>query len=224
MTTRTVLDSELQSIRDDLLRMSSLVDQAIDRAVKAVVERDATLAQQIIDEDKVLNEMRYKVENDTVHAIATQQPMAGDLRALVASLTIAINLERMGDHAEGISKMLVTDDVDAMGELVIDLPRMAETCREMLREAMDAFLERDAKKARKVAEKDHDLDSMYKQMFSDLIDKMLNQEMQVSRGTYQLWAAHNLERVGDRVTNICERVEFSATGEMLDLNPSQTEE
>jgi phosphate transport system protein len=170
MTTRSVLENKLEEIRDDLLRLGSLVDQAIDRSVRALHERDAALAQQIIDEDKALNDLRYKVERDCVHVFATQQPMASDLRSLIAAMNIAIDLERMGDHAEGAAKTLVNEGVDAVGDLVVDLPRMAEMCREMLRLSMDALYEKDVSKARQAARMDDELDLMYKQMFGDLID------------------------------------------------------
>lgn len=219
MTTRSVLETKLDGIRDDLLRLSSLVDQAIERAVRALETRDVGLAQQVIDEDKVLNEMRHKVEGDYVGIVATQQPMARDLRALVASFSIAINLERMGDHAEGICKTLVQEGSDSVGDLVVDLPQMADAAREMLRLAMDAYCEGDVAKARDAARMDDDLDLMYKQMFSELIDKMVAGDLPVSRGTYQVWSAHNLERIGDRTTNICERIEFAITGDVHDLNP-----
>lgn len=219
MTTRSVFDDKLQQIRDDMLRLGSLVDQAIDWATTALVERDASLAQRIIDADKELNNLRYKIEDDCVHVLATQQPMASDLRMLVAALNVAMNLERMGDHAEGMAKMLVQEGADAVGELVIDLPRMADMGRRMLRLAMDALVEGDVEKANEAARMDDDLDVMYKQMFGDLINQMVNDELPASRGTYQLWAAHNMERIGDRVTNICERVEFATTGRMHDMNP-----
>jgi len=219
MTTRSVLDKELEDIRGDLLRLSSLVEQAIDRAVKALEERDVSLAQQIIDQDEKLNELRRKIEDDCVHVLATQQPMAGDLRIIVAALSIAMNLERMGDHAEGISKALVTDDADAVGDLSIDLAHMSRMAREMLSLAMDAHVEDDVEKAHAAAAKDDDLDTLYRRSFSDLIDRMVEGDLSISRGTYQLWAAHNLERIGDRVTNICERIEFASTGSIHDLNP-----
>jgi phosphate transport system protein len=219
MSTRSVLEKEMTQIRDNLLRLASLVDQAIDRATRALQEHDASLAQLIIDEDKNLNQLRYQVENDCLHVFATQQPLASDLRAIVAAVNIVVDLERMGDHAEGMSKALVREDANAVGELVIDLPRMSESCREMLRLAMDAFLKGDVDKAKEVALMDDELDHMYNQIFSDLIDQMLTGGLPVSRGTYQLWAAHNLERIGDRVTNICERVEFASTGYMQDMNP-----
>jgi phosphate transport system protein len=219
MTTRTVLENQLEEIRDDLLRMGSLVDQAIDRAVTALQERDVSLAQQVVDDDEVLNGLRYKVESDCVHVFATQQPMASDLRQLIAAMNIAIDLERMGDHAEGTAKTLVTEGADAVGDLTIDLPRMAEMCRQMLRLAMDALLEENVEKARQAARIDDELDHLYKQTFSDLIDRMVGGKLLVSRGTYLLWGAHNMERIGDRVTNICERVEFATTGNLRDLNP-----
>jgi phosphate transport system protein len=214
-----MLDKELEDIRNDLLRLSSMVEQAIDRAVRALEERDASLAQQIIDQDMKLNELRRKIEDDCVHVLATQQPMAGDLRMLVAALSVAMNLERMGDHAEGISTALVTDDADAVGELTIDLAQMSRMAREMLSLAMDAHVEANVEKANAAAAMDDDLDTLYKRSFSNLIDRMIEGDLPVSRGTYQLWAAHNLERIGDRVTNICERVVFAATGDSRDMNP-----
>ena len=219
MSTRSILETRLIQIRDDLLRMGSLVDQAIDRAVQALGERDVVLAQQVVDDDIHINSLRYTVEEGCLHVFATQQPMARDLRALIAAMNIAIELERMGDHAEGMAKTLVTEGVDAVGSMVVDLPRMAEITRTMLRLSMEAYQEEDVSKAQQAASLDDDLDQLYKQVFSALINNMAQDDLAVSRGTYLLWSAHNLERIGDRVTNICERVQFASTGIMHNLNP-----
>ena len=222
MTTRSVLERSLGEIRDDLVQLGSLVDRAIERAIEALRQRDTALAQQIIDDDTQLNQLRYKIEADCLHIFATQQPMAGDLRGLIAAINIATELERMGDHAEGMSKMLLTDGSDAVGEFVVDLPNMAELCRDMIRSAMGAFLEGDVERARETAAIDDKLDAIYRQMFDDLIALMVRGDIIVTQGMYLLWAAHNLERIGDRVTNICERVEFASTGIMHDMNPQHT--
>lgn len=219
MTTRSVLDSQLVEIRDNLLRMGSLVDTAIDRAIRALEERDESLAQQIIADDKHLNHLRYEVENECLRVFATQQPMARDLRALIAAINLSVELERMGDHAEGIAKALAREGSDAVGDFVIDLPGMAQKTRAMLRLAMEAYQEQNVHKAREAAQMDDDLDKMYRSMFDTLIGAMRTGELKVSRGTYLMWGAHNLERIGDRITNICERVEFASTGSMEDLNP-----
>ena len=221
MSTRSILEGQLNDIRTALLQLGTLVEHAISQAVTALQTRDAGLAQQIIDDDRILNDLRDKVEDECLHVFATQQPMARDLRALVAAITIATELERMGDHAEGMSKMLVHDGVDAVGELVIDLPHMADVCRQMVRAAMEAFHEEDVDKARQTAAMDDTLDGIYKKMFDDIIDHMARGDLTVGQGTYLLWAAHNLERIGDRVTNICERVEFASTGTLRNLNPPQ---
>lgn len=215
---RSALDRELSEIRDHLMRMESLVDTAIERAVRAFTERDVALARQVIQEDMAINDLRFQIEEECLALIATQQPAAGDLRAIIAMMNILVDLERMGDHAAGIAKMVLRMSGEARLKPLSDLPRMAAVCREMLRQSFDAFLARDPELARQAAQRDDEIDQFYQQIFRIVLSYMLEDPKMITQATYMLWAAHNLERIGDRVTNISERVIFMTTGQMKELN------
>lgn len=210
-STRSTLDSELMSIRDIIVRMGSLVDQAIERANRAFSTNDTPLAQQVIDEDQAINDLRYKAEQDILSTMALQAPLAHDLRVLLASLIIANELERMGDYAEGIARTVMRYE-EGLDDAPAEIGEMADYVRQMVRGAMDAFVEENVEKAQQTAQMDDRMDSLYRQMFKGLVGQMGSRAMSVERGTYLLWTGHNLERIGDRVTNICERVVFARTG------------
>lgn len=215
---RSTLDQETQAINDDLLRMHRMVDQAIARSLDCLKRRDQTLARQVIDEDEVINRMRFKIEEACLALIATQQPAAGDLRAVIAMMHMVVEIERMADHATGIAKTVIMMGDEPLLKPLIDIPRMAELAREMLRESLEAYAERDAAKARRIAERDDEMDALYKAVFDELVEIMSRTPDSASRATYLLWCAHNLERIADRVTNIAERVVFVTTGDMKELN------
>jgi len=215
---RSTLDRELNEINDDLLRMHKLVDQAIVRSVDSLKRRDLATAQQVIDEDIQINDLRYKIEEDCLALIATQQPAASDLRSIIAAMHMVVEMERMGDHATGIAKTVIRMGQEPLLKPLVDIPRMSELAREMLRQSLAAYAERDAAKARAVAELDDQLDGLYKAVFSELVEIMSRTPDSAARATYLLWCAHNLERIGDRVTNIAERVVFITTGDMRELN------
>jgi len=199
--------------------MVSLVDQAIDRSVLALRDRDHTLAQKVIDGDAELNRLRYEVEEACLAILATQQPAAGDLRAILAVETIAVELERMGDHAEGIAKIVLRMGDEPPVTPLVEIPRMADLCRQMLKQSVDTFIARDAEAARRVGETDDSIDALYRELFDRLVAVMGRDPSAVERGTYLLWIAHNLERIGDRITNIVERVIFMATGQIGMIYP-----
>lgn len=215
---RRTLDRDLRALQDDLLRLGSLVDTAIDRALQALAARDAGLARQIATDDARVNELRFQIEEACLALIATQQPAAGDLRAIVAAMNIVGDLERMADHAAGIAKTVLRMGDDPLLKPLIDLPRMAAECRTLLRRALDAYLARDADLARAVAAQDDTIDGLYNQIFRELLSFMVEDPRTTTRALYLLFAAHNLERIGDRVVNIAERVIFMASGEMKELN------
>ena len=215
---RSALDREIGEINDDLLRLHKLVDQAIVRSVDSLKRRDPVLAQQVIDEDVEINELRFKIEESCLALIATQQPAAGDLRSIIAAMHMVVEMERMGDHATGIAKTVIKMGDEPLLQPLIDIPRMAELAREMLRQSLIAYNERDAAKARAVAKMDDEMDGLYKAVFSELVEIMSRTPDSASRATYLLWCAHNLERIADRVTNIAERVVFITTGDMRELN------
>lgn len=215
---RGTLDRELARLRDELLRLGSLVDSAIERALRALQTRDLTLARQVIQDDQAINDLRYKIEEDCLALIATQQPTAVDLRTTVAILNIIIDLERMADHATGIAQIVIRMGTEPLLKPLIDIPRMAQIDREMLRRSLDAFIARDPDLAREVAQRDDEVDHLYNQIFRELLTFMLEDPKTITRATYLLWIAHNLERIGDRVTNISERVVFMTTGIVRELN------
>jgi phosphate transport system protein len=216
---RKSLDEGLNTLQNELLRMVSLVDQAIDRSMLALRDRDHTLAQKVIDGDAELNRLRYEVEEACLAILATQQPAAGDLRAILAVETIAVELERMGDHAEGIAKIVLRMGDEPPVTPLVEIPRMADLCRQMLKQSVDTFIARDAEAARRVGETDDSLDALYRELFDRLVAVMGRDPSTVERGTYLLWIAHNQERIGDRITNIVERVIFMATGQMGMIYP-----
>ena len=215
---RTTLDREASAINDDLLRMQKLVDQSIARSVDSLKHRDQTVAQQVIDEDVAVNDLRFEIEEACLSLIATQQPAASDLRSVIAAMHMVVEMERMADHATGIAKTVIMMGDEPLLKPLIDIPRMAELAREMLRQSLEAYTERNAEKAKRVAAEDDEMDGLYRAVFDELVEIMSKTPGSATRATYLLWCAHNLERIGDRVTNIAERVVFVNTGDMRELN------
>jgi phosphate transport system protein len=211
---RRPLDERFQALQTDLVRMGRSVDQAIDRSIQALRGHDRNLADQVIAGDAELNRMRYEVEEACLALIATQQPAAGDLRSILAIDSIAVELERMGDHAEGNAKIVLRMGEDSPVIELTQIPQMADLCRKMLKESLETVLARDPKAARKVGEQDDEIDRLYRTLFDELVAVMARDPSTVERGTYLLWIAHNLERIGDRITNISERVIFMTTGQI----------
>lgn len=215
---RATFDKEYAAIVDDILKLGSLLDQAIERALESLQRRDQVLAQQVINDDEVINRLRFKIEEACLTLIATQQPAARDLRGIVASMNIVVDLERMGDHAAGIAKTVIRMGDEPLLKPLIDIPRMVQTAREMLRMSLDAYIHRDPDAAKAVVPLDDEMDNLYRAIFDELVEIMVHIPEGVERATYLLWCAHNLERIGDRVTNIAERVIFMTTGDMQELN------
>jgi len=216
---RATMKKELQEVQDNLLRLGEMVDGAIRRGLQSLAERDASLAQAVIDGDSAVNKLRFQIEEDCLALIATQQPAAGDLRAVVAAMNIVGDLERMADHAAGIARIVLRMGNEPLLKPLIDMPRMADLCREMLRQALQAYVERDTNLARQVARQDDAIDGLYQQIFRELLSFMIEDPKTTTRALWLLFSAHNLERIGDRVTNIAERVVFMTSGVMHELNP-----
>jgi phosphate transport system protein len=214
MGTRGTLDRELHELQLELLAMSSMVDKAIYRSIEALRSRDTALAHRVIDEDLDIDAKRFEIEEMGLQILATQQPMAGDLRIITAVLSVVTDLERMGDHCEGVGKIVLMLADKPLLKPLVDLPRMAELCRDMLKKAMDAFIARDAAAANNVIKMDDEVDNLYDQVYHELLMYMIQDPRTIEYATYLLWTAHNYERIADRVTNICERVTFVATGQM----------
>jgi phosphate transport system protein len=221
METRTAFHKKLREIQDDILAMGSMVSKATLRSVESLKQRDMDLAQQVITDDRKVNQKRFEIEEKCVELIATQQPMASDLRIIVAVLNIITELERIGDHAEGIARIAILVGDEPPLKPLIDIPRMAEKTVEMLRRSLDAFVDRDAAAARKISDEDDMVDQLYDQVFRELLTFMAEDPRTITRATRLIWVAHNLERSADRVTNICERVVFVVTGKMEEIGASK---
>jgi phosphate transport system protein len=208
----------LHELQDSVLELGSMVDKALHQAINALKRRDHYLAGFVIKNDVTINEKRYQIEEQALTLIAMQQPVAHDLRFIAAVINIVGELERMGDHAKGIARISEILGEQPLSKPLIDIPKMEEKCSAMLHEALDAFLKGDAAAARLIAEKDDEIDALYDVVYRDLMQIMLQDNSAVNGATYLLWSAHNLERFADRIVNICERVIFTATGELHDLN------
>lgn len=217
MEMRTGFHRRLREIQDDILVMGSMVEKAILRSVEALKNRDLDLAHQIVADDQQVNQKRFEIEEKCIELIATQQPMASDLRTVVAVLNIIIEVERIGDYAGGIAKIAIMIGDEPPLKPLIDIPLMAEKTVDMLRRSLDAFINRDAGAARKIGAEDDYMDQLYDQVFLELLGFMAEDPKTITRATRLIWVAHNLERAADRITNICERVIFMATGKMEEL-------
>jgi phosphate transport system protein len=211
---------ELQNLHDQVLILGSMVDKAIDLSLQSLTHRDSDLARKVIDEDRIINGKRFHIEDQACRLIATQQPMASDLRAIIAILNIIVDLERIGDYAAGIAKITLMHEDKPLVKPLIDIPRMAEKGRDMLKRALDAFITRDSEAALAIANEDDEVDSLYDQIYRELLTYMIADPHTIDRATWLLWVSHNLERIADRVTNICERVVYEATGQMMEINVS----
>lgn len=215
---RRSFDQELRRIQDEVLVLGSMVERALVDAVEALRKRDARGARRLIDWDREINQRRFAIEADCLALIATQQPAAGDLRTLAAILEIATELERIGDYAKGIARINLMMGPEPLLRPFIDVPRMAEQVTDMLRRALEAFVQRDIHRARAISAEDDQVDALYNLVYRTLLDYIIADQTVIDRATYLLWVAHNLERAADRVTNICERVVFTVTGEMVELD------
>jgi phosphate transport system protein len=215
---RSTFDREFGEIQETIQELHSRVDVAIARSLESLEKRDQKLAQRIIEKDAKINELRYSVEEACLTLIATQQPAATDLRAVIAAMHIAMEMERMADHAAGIAKTVILMGDEPLLKPLIDIPRMTVLAREMLGDSLKAFVQRDSSGAQAVAKRDNDMDKLYTDIFDELVEIMAAKPGSATRATYLLWCAHNLERIGDRVTNIAERVVFVSTGDMKELN------
>jgi phosphate transport system protein len=217
--TRETFDRELQRLQDEVLVLGSLVEKAIVESVDLLKRRDIDGSCRLIRQDRrVINEKRYAIESDALTLIATQQPMAVDLRLIAAILEIAHELERMGDYAKGIAKINVMMGGEPLLKPLIDVPVMAEKARDMLHRSLEAFVHRDVELARAIPQEDDEVDALYNQVYRELLTLMMQNPRDIDRATYLLWVAHNLERTADRVANICERVIFTVTGEMVEMD------
>jgi phosphate transport system protein len=221
MEIRTTFHKKLREIQDEVLVMGSMAEKALMYSVKALKERDIELAQQIITDDIKVNKKRFEIEEKCIQLIATQQPMASDLRTIISALNIVSEVERIGDHAEGIAKIVLMIGDEPPLKPLIDIPRMMEKTVDMLHRSLDTFVKGDADAARKIVAEDDEVDNLYDQVFRELLTFMAEDPKTITRATRLIWVAHNLERSADRVTNICERVVYMVTGKMEEMGVSK---
>lgn len=215
---RETFDEQLKELEQDLLNLGQMVDGAIERSVQALVDRDIELSRQVIKGDEAVNQAQRDIEERCLVLIATQQPAASDLRVIFAVANIATELERMGDHAKGIGHIGVMMGPREPLKPLIDIPRMAAKGRWLLERELEAFVSRDVELARSLGGDDDEVDRLYDQVFRELLIFMMDDPRTITRATYLLWVAHNLERIADRVINIGERVVFLVTGKVEEHN------
>lgn len=219
---RETFERQMQSILDQVLILGSMVEQAVLDALDALKRRDCEAARRIYQADLQINEKRYSIESGCITLIATQQPMARDVRFLAAILEIITELERIGDYAKGICKITLIISEEAIEPVLIyNLEQMANLGLDMLRRALDAFVVGDATTARQIPLEDEKVDQLYNQIYHSLMERMAADITTIDRANHVMWAAHNLERMSDRVTNICERIVYVATGEMRELDTDE---
>jgi phosphate transport system protein len=215
--TRQIYDSQIQQLRQAVIAMSSMVDKAIARSVEALKLQQIELAREVVSGDSKINEVRWDIEQQALLVIATQAPIAGDLRLISAVIHIATELERMGDHAAGNAKIVIQTADEPLLKPLVDIPRMADSCRAMLADSITAFIDGDTEGARAIVKRDDEVDALYNQIYRELLTYMMADPTTIARATHLLWVAHNLERIADRVTNVCERIVFAVTGKLEDL-------
>ena len=220
---RKTFEIEIQQVKDDVLVLGSMVEQAILASVEALKKRDIKASERIFAQDREINAKRFEIENKLMILIATQQPMARDLRILASTLEIVSELERMGDYAKGIANINIRMGDAPLLKPLIDVPRMANKGVDMLHRALTAFINEDVETAKSIPVEDDEVDALYNQVYRELMTYVIADPTAIERANWLLWVAHNLERFADRVTNICERTIFIATGEMAEIKSSDDE-
>jgi len=220
---RKTFEQELQQVKDDVLLLGSMIEKAILDSVEALKKRNTKFSEKIIAEDREINRKRFEIESQLMVLIATQQPMAHDLRLLASMLEIISELERMGDYAKGIANINIRMGDQPLLKPLIDVPRMAQKGVDMLHRALTAFINEDVETAKAIPVEDDEVDALYNQVYHELMMYVIQDPKSIERANWLLWVAHNLERFADRVTNICERTVFIATGEMEEIKSTNDE-
>jgi phosphate transport system protein len=220
--TRRTFDQDLYRLQDGVLALGSMVEEALVQSIETLKQRDLIGSRRLIAGDRAINERRYAIEEDTITLIATQQPMAGDMRLLAAILEIVTELERMGDYAKGIARINLMIGQESLVKPLIDLPAMARKARDMLHAALMAFVQRDVQAARSIPLGDDEVNALYNQVYRELICLILEDPQVIEQANHLMWAAHNLERTADRVINLCERVVYAVTGELTELGTDES--
>jgi phosphate transport system protein len=220
---RKTFESEIQQVKDDVLILGSMVEKALLDSVDALKKRDIKAAEKLYLDDRDINKKRFEIENHLMILIATQQPMAHDLRLLASTMEIISELERMGDYAKGISNINIRMGDTPLLKPLIDVPRMAQKGADMLHRSLTAFVNEDVETARALPVEDDEVDALYNQIYRELMTFIIADPKTIERANWLLWVAHNLERFADRVTNICERTVFIVTGEMAEIKSTDDE-
>jgi phosphate transport system protein len=212
------LERDLTQIRDNVLRLGHMTAHAVEQAMRALKERDMALARQVVADDQAINQLRFKIEEECYHLMAMQQPMARDMRSLVTAVHLVVELERIADYAAGIAKLTLELEKDLTFKVPPEMLRMGDISLEMIRASIDAYVDWDAEKAQAIYERDGEVDKLDKKTYHTLLNLMINDPSKINVGTYLLWTSHNIERIADRVTNICERVIYMVTGNIRTEN------
>jgi phosphate transport system protein len=217
LPSRSRLEQEIHQLKILITQLSSLVDEQTDKAMTALASRDLELAAQVINHDAEVNSLRLKIELEGQRILATQGPVAIDLRLTIAAIHIAVELERIGDHAAGIARLVKRMAEEEEIDTLHKLPKMAKRARSMVQQGIEAFMQQDPKMARAMIGRDDKIDNQYNKLFRSTLEEMRD-ENYLRRATFLLWVGHNLERIGDRATNIAERVIFTCTGEFVEID------
>ena len=212
---RELFHQELAEIQKEILVMGSMAEKATHDALESLRTGDLEWAQRIVEEDSIIDQKRYEIEEKTIFVVASQQPMATDLRTLISALYIITDLERIADHAEGIARInIMLGDNSELPRQLGYIPRMGELSTTMLRDSLKAYIDSDIDEARRICEADDEVDRLQDAVYADAFKSMIDDNSTIQDNTYRLWTAHNLERIADRCTNICERIIFIGTGSM----------
>jgi phosphate transport system protein len=219
--TRDLFNAELRQLHDDVLVLGSMTEKAVMDAMESLRDGDTEWSRRIVEEDIRINAKRFEIEDRTMFVIASQQPMATDLRSLTSVLYIITDLERMADHAEGIARINLMLDPEPLPRRLGYIPAMADRALAMLRDSLKAYIDHDIDMARQICDADDEVDRLQDSVYEDSIKAMIADPTTIQRNTFLIWCAHNLERIADRCTNICERVVYTATGRMEEINVSK---
>lgn len=220
---RSILDKELTKLNDNILRLSSMVKVNLEQAMAALYQRDVNLANQVVANDEEINRLRYEIEEESLLILATQAPAATDLRSVIAAIHIAVELERIGDHAAGIARLVERLEDEDEIETLHKLPKMEKQAQKMLNATVEAYINNDPELARSITKRDDKIDRHYRRLYKESLEEMRDDDY-IKRATFLLWVGHNLERIGDRATNIAERVIFMSTGEFVETIEEMSED
>lgn len=212
---------KIREIEQELLFMGDMVIKAIEHSIEALKARDIEKAKLIISEDRLINSKQVEIEEKCINLIATQQPVAAELREIISFFNIITELERIGDYAEGIATIVVMLGDEPLIKPLIDIPRMAEKAVSMIKRSLEAFIKQDVETSKVIWAEDDEVDRLYEQIYRELLSFMAEDPRTITRATYLIWTAHNLERIADRATNICERTVFLVTGSLEESDVSK---